>query len=103
MSELIKAAIDIDFKAQALVEQAEKKKANLHEQLRVRKEKIYADYMKDVDDKIAAYTVSQEEVLKEKKRENEKMIEETLSMLQKHYEEKKDAWINAIVQNVLGS
>ena len=103
LSEMIKTAMEFDRIAREEVENAEAKKSNIHELLRERKEKIHEEYMKDVDAKVASYIQKQEDNLVSQNEQNEKDLNDAISILEKRYDEKQDDWVNTIVKNVVNA
>lgn len=93
--------MEVDRLAREEVEKAQEKKANIHELLKERKEKIHNDYMKDVDQKVETYIHGQNESLCELEKQNKLDLEDAKTLLQKNDEENHEDWVDSIVKNVI--
>lgn len=100
---MIKEAMEIDRLARAEVEAAEAKKKSIHDLLRERKEKIHDEYMKDVDAKVKVYIEKQDTSLRLLQERNDKQLEEAIAALEERDAREHDAWVEAIVNNVISA
>lgn len=102
MSDVIKEALKIDKNARDQLEELQKKKDSIHEDVNAKRKKIEAKYEKEVEGWILEYVKKQEEELVLLQKENAEKVLKGKEKLQKHYEDHKDEWIETIFKSVVG-
>ncbi len=102
MDEIIGRIIEIENKACAVVEQAEKEKENIDETVKTEIEKMKSDIEKRASDKCAHIKNIEDEDTRKQLEETRKITQEAKCKLEEIYNQKHDEWVKSITEEIIG-
>lgn len=101
MNTIIKEIIDADRAAQQAVQKANEEREAARNMMTSKREEIYEAFMKDSQEEIEQKKRELKTIFEKEKRVSEQKYQFSLDALQQLFDEKKDEWVNAIVDSCL--
>ena len=102
MNTIIRRIIVADKAAQEMVDKSKAAKIEAQTMMTSKKEEIYASFMAESQKEIDQKKAELSELFKQEKAHSEEKYKASLESLQRLFDEKKDEWIQTIVQSCLG-
>ena len=102
MDEIIGRIIDIENKACAVVEQAEKEKENIDETVKAEIEKMKFEIEKKASDKCAYIKTIEDDEAQKQLEHTQKITEEAKHKLEEIYNKKHTEWVESITSEIIG-
>ena len=99
MDKVIRDIVDVDLECSKRVAEAKKKKQDIQLSMTEQKKKIYDSFIEEYQVKIDARKQELQERIQQTKIANEKEYETSLHQLSTLYNDRKDEWIDTIVQH----
>lgn len=101
MKDMIQKIVDMDKKAQKLDKKNQAQRENLEKEIQEITSNIHSEYMAEAKKTAEKNMAEIKSEAEQKWKNDEKKRAAVMQQLQKNYEEKKEQWVNAIVERVL--
>ncbi len=101
MDEIIGRIIDIENKACAVIEQAEKEKENIDETIKAQIAKLKSQIDKRADDKCAYIKTLEDDDAQKQLEQTQKITEAAKHKLEEIYNQKHSEWVESITSEII--